>query len=781
MKGFYATLLLCHVYMRLFLILVLPATAAFAADDIIVADFEGRTYGEGWKIEGNAFGDGPTMGAHNGARGLFGYRGNGLANSFCLNTDNYNNYKSVGTLTSPEFRIERPYIQFLIGGGKHRETALELLVGDKAVKFCSGENDPLMRLSYFDVSDHMGKKARVRIIDHYKAQWGFIYVDHIVQTGEPPHRPKFQRFERKFKVTKKYLVMPIQRGKGRQNSISLFVNDKEVRRYDRFRLAQSRDEIAWYAYFTIDSYTGAEARVVADAVSEDISELIRQSDTVPSEVPFYHERHRPRFHFTPKVGWVNDPNGLVYHNGTWHFFFQHSPLSLLGGNMAWGHAISRDLVHWEQQSDKLFPNVMAKKNCFSGSAAVDRMNTSGWGKDTLVVFFTDTGCGESIAYSRDNGKTFTYYENNPVVKHPGRDPKVIWYEYGPKDRPLNDRAKELGGHWVMIVFDWKKPWIHNAAFYTSVNMRDWTEQSHLKGYFECTELFKLPVDHDETVTRWVVFGADAKYAVGRFDGKTFTPDHEGKHQLHYGNYYASQTFSNAPNGRKIQIGWARWLMSPGPYNQHFTFPHRLTLRTTPDGIRMFANPIEVIRSLRKDSSRLAARTLRSGEAAVLPVDGSCFDIQVSVELDNAKTIILTLPNRDIVYDVVKNRLHDSTGNQLYQADLKPVDGRITIRVLFDRSIMEVIGNDGRVYMTMDQRYFHDVEKISVRAEGGNAKLLRFEAYELKSIWKQAVTSSSVIQFSGGCSTALMGSLRGENISTTFVPFSGHSSVLISKP
>ncbi|MCP4505571.1 MAG: glycoside hydrolase family 32 protein, partial [Fuerstiella sp.] len=209
--------------------------------------------------------------------------------------------------------------------------------------------------------------------------------------------------------------------------------------------------------------------------------------------------------------------------------------------MTWGHAISSNLLHWEQQPNKLFPNTMAVKACFSGGATVDTKNTAGWGPNTLVAFLTDTGAGESIAYSTDGGKTFTWYDKNPVVKHKGRDPKVIWYEYDEDDKPLNEDARELGGHWVMVVYDEQKEYGRNAAFYTSTNMKQWTEQSHLPGYFECTELFELPVVGDGKNSRWVVFAADAKYAVGTFDGKTFTPDHENKHQVHWGPYYASQT------------------------------------------------------------------------------------------------------------------------------------------------------------------------------------------------------------------------------------------------
>ena len=360
---------------------------------------------------------------------------------------------------------------------------------------------------------------------------------------------------------------------------------------------------------------------------------------------------------------------MVYHDGTWHFFFQHNPVALPWGNMTWGHATSKDLLHWEQQPNKLFPTTMARGACFSGGATVDTNNTAGWGKNTLVAFLTDTGAGESIAYSTDGGKTFTWYEGNPVVKHKGRDPKVIWYAYDENDKPLNDTAKKLGGHWVMVVYDEHPEFKRNAAFYTSTNLKEWTEQSHLPGYFECTELFELPVDGDAKNTRWVVFAADAKYAIGTFDGKTFTPEHEGKHQVHWGPYYASQTFDNSPDGRKIQMGWLR-VPSPGPYNQHFSFPHRLTLRTTEDGIRMFAKPIEEIEDLRAKSNKTKPQELAADEPVTLPVGSDLLDVRLTVsKLASATAIELNLPGRTIKYDAKAQKLNE--------APLKPVDGRIS--------------------------------------------------------------------------------------------------------
>jgi len=370
-----------------------------------------------------------------------------------------------------------------------------------------------------------------------------------------PKAPKPGNFSKEMTIQKKYLVIPIRNG-AKGCSLELDVSGKKVRRYDT-ELAPDANSVDFWAYFTIESYKGQPAVVSAGGATEEGFSLIRQSDEIPGEDKFYTEALRPQLRFSQKVGWNNDTNGMVYYDGEWHVYFQHNPVGWKWGNMTWGHAVSTDLIHWEQLPNALFPGTMAKGACFSGSAAMDPNNTSGFqtGKEkVLVAALTDTGAGEAIAYSNDRGRTFTWYDKNPVVKHDGRDPKIIWYE--------------PGRHWVMAVFDQSKEHGQGIAFYTSTDLKNWTEQSHLTGYFECPEIFELPVDPsasddsagtsgDKNNTRWVIFAADAQYAIGKFDGKAFTPEHEGKHRVHYGSYYASQTFSDPPDGRRIQIGWAK--------------------------------------------------------------------------------------------------------------------------------------------------------------------------------------------------------------------------------
>ncbi|TWU67204.1 Levanase precursor [Crateriforma conspicua] len=724
MKAFTATSCVCALFTTVMFVQRVDAQTP-ARPDLLVADFEGADYGA-WKVEGDAFGTAPANGTCKGQMQVSGFRGERLVNSF------HQGDRSTGTLTSPPITIERRYLTFLIGGGGHAgKTCMNLQIGGQTVLTATGTNtrpggSEALQPAFWDVSEYEGQTAKIQVVDSATGGWGHINVDHIVQSDTKPRLPDFAAREKTFTIDHRYLIIPIEDKPKAQGRIQVFVDDQEVRRY-ALNIATSAETTDWYAFFTLDAYRGQTARVVANKVTAEGFALVRPSDHIPGEDDFYHEPHRPQFHFTQKVGWNNDPNGMVYHDGTWHLFFQHNPVALPWGNMTWGHATSKDLLHWQQHPNKLFPKTMAQGDCFSGGATVDQHNTAGWGENTLVAFLTDTGAGESIAYSQDGGKTFTWYEDNPVVEHKGRDPKVIWYAYDDADSPLNEAAKKLGGHWVMVVYDEHPVHKRNAAFYTSTDLKDWTEQSHLPGYYECTELFELPVDDQQDNTRWVVSAADAKYAIGTFDGRVFTPEHDGKHQVHWGPYYASQTFDNAPDGRKIQMGWLR-VSSPGPYNQHFSFPHRLTLRTTEDGIRMFAQPIEEITQLWASSHRAEPQPMIGDQPVRLPVESDLLDVRVSFEVGTAKTVKLEIPGRTIVYDAKAQTLND--------VPLKTINGRVDIQVLADRSLTEIIGNDGRVFISGSGPAKIGGTEITISAIGGNAKLLRLDAHELKSIWNQ---------------------------------------------
>ena len=700
-------------------------SAEAAAEDILVADFEGADYGD-WKATGEAFGTAPAKGKLGGQKPVSGFKGKGLANTF-LKGD-----RAVGTLTSPEITVQRKYIAFLIGGGHHpKETCISLLVDGKAVQTATGlsrtgADTETLIWECFDVSKLMGKKVVLQIVDQHTGGWGHINIDHIIQTDtKTKPRPKVDprrggapagpMLTKELTIQNKYLLIPIKNG-ARKCRIELDVAGETVRRYGT-ELATDAESVSFYAFFTIGSYKGKAAVVRGAGAAEEGFALIRQADEIPGADAFYTEALRPQLRFSQKVGWNNDPNGMVYYDGEWHLFFQHNPVGWKWGNMTWGHAVSTDLVHWEQLPDALFPSTMARGACFSGSAAIDTDNTAGFqtGKEkVLIAALTDTGAGEAIAYSNDRGRTFTWYEKNPVVKHRGRDPKIVWYA--------------PGKHWVMAVFDQSKEHGGNIAFYTSNNLKDWQVHSHLKGYHECPELFELPVDGQQNNTRWVVFGGNAQYVVGKFDGKTFTPEHKGKHRVHHGAYYASQCFSNPPDGRVIQIGWARINMPGMPFNQTFTFPHRLTLRKTADGIRMFATPVKELEKLHKKKNTIAGGELAPGSARTVAVSGELFEIRAEFAVGDARAVGLDVGGNRVVYD--------AAGKKLNGAPMAPVDGKVAMQIIVDRPMIEICGNDGAVYITSGRGKRGDVSAVKAFAEGGKARLVRLDVFELESIWKK---------------------------------------------
>ena len=492
---------------------------------------------------------------------------------------------------------------------------MNLLVDGQVVLSATGPNtrpggSEFLNWENWDVKQYKGKTAVLQIVDDASGGWGHINVDQISQTGTQakkkplvvpsrrgppnPHPESEQQIE----ITGKYLLLPVSNA-GQRGRMTVYVGDQLVHSLD-CDFPPDKNAVDWWTYLDLSEYQGKTAKVVARA-APDVCRMFRSGDEIPHLQPLYDEALRPQFHVSQMRGWNNDPNGMCYYDGQYHFFWQCNPAGPKWANMYWGHATSPDMIHWTEQDRALRPfggdvenrhPSMAVKNCFSGSGNVDARNTAGWqtgDEKTIVLAFTDTGCGEALAYSTDRGKTFTYYEGNPVIEHSGRDPKLIWYE--------------PGRHWVIAVFDQDKEHGRNIAIYTSKNLKQWERQSNIPGYFECPEIFQLPVDGDPTNTRWVIYAADAQYAIGRFDGKRFTPEHEGKHRVHWGAYYASQCFSNPPDGRVVQIGWARINMPGMPFNQAFTVPNRLTLRTTENGIRMFATPIKELEQLRKPDPR----------------------------------------------------------------------------------------------------------------------------------------------------------------------------------
>lgn len=688
------------------------STAGARGQDIVIADFEGTSYGD-WEVSGTAFGTGPARGTLANQMAVSGFLGHGLANSY------NDGDRSVGTLTSPEFQIERKFITFYVGGGKFAgRTCVNLIVDGRIARTATGWNDQPggseRLLPYaWDVSNLAGKTGRLQIVDQQMGPWGHITVDQIVMCdlrNAVDHRKEFV-------VEKRYLNLPVRTGADKQR-MRIVVEGRAVREFE-IELAEQKPD--FWVFVDLSPFTGKKAVVEADGLPRTSHgfDLISQADEIYGTQNLYREPLRPQFHFTSRRGWNNDSNGLVFYKGEWHLYYQHNPYGVQWGNMHWGHAVSEDLVHWRELPIALYPQQFGDW-CFSGSAVVDVNDTGRFrtgDEPAIVVAYTSTGRGECIAYSNDRGRTFAEFDGNPVVRHDGRDPKVIWYE--------------PGRHWVMALYD-ETDGKRAIAFYTSRDLRAWEFASRIEGFFECPEIFELAVEGGSGERRWVLYAADGDYMIGAFDGRVFTPE-SGKHRFSYGNcFYASQTYSDVPaaDGRRVQIAWGR-VEAPGmPFNQMMLFPVELTLRKTGEGLRMFAKPVREIEQLRE--ARLAWNdvTVSADSDPVGAVEGELLHVRATLRPQGATKCGLVVHGTEIAWDATTGNLSclDKT------ASLSPTDGTLRLELLVDRTSIEIFANEGQVYMPMAVAGPQGNKSLQVLATGGPVKVESLEVHRLRSAW-----------------------------------------------
>lgn len=719
-------------YAAAMMILALALSLARAVEpDVVIADFEGPTYGD-WTATGEAFGPGPAQGTLPNQMKVSGHEGKSLVNSF------HGGDRTTGRLTSPEFAVSRRAITFLIGGGGWEgKTCMNLVVDGKVVRTAVGPNvepggsEALERMSW-DVSPWAGKQARLEIIDDATGGWGHINVDQIVQTDRPPAGVAVNT-TRVLKATRRYLTLPVK-ADGPVRRLQVEVDGKVVREFG-VQLAEGVPD--WWAFVDVSAWKGQDVTVRAARLPADGAALkrIEASDELKGREPLYQEKLRPQVHFSSKRGWINDPNGMVYHDGEYHLYYQHSPFTWFDNPKHWGHAVSRDLVHWEELPTAIVPHAWGDW-VWSGSAVVDAANTAGWktGKeDVIVAAYTSTGRGECIVYSNDRGRTFQEFAGNPVVRHEkgeGRDPRLFRYGEG-KD-----------GRWVMAVYDedatLPEPERRGVAFHTSPDLKAWTFASRIGGFYECPDMFELPVDGGKAGTKWVLTAADSTYMLGTFDGTTFTPDTmDGKvGRKHPGNssdtFYAAQTFSQTPDGRRIQIGWGR-IDAPGmPFNQMMSFPCELTLRTTPDGVRMFAWPVKEIEKLVKAERRFVDVKVALGETWRPEASGELLDVEATFGLTKALSEIrLVVRGMPVVIRVDKQEV--ACGGRTARA--REVEGQFTVRVLADRTSLEVFVNGGETSLLLPGAFVPGTPAVEVNGGTGVIPVRELVVRELKSAWE----------------------------------------------
>ena len=488
----------------------------------------------------------------------------------------------------------------------------------------------------------------------------------------------------------------------------------------------------------------------------------------------YDEPFRSQFHFTPEKNWMNDPNGLVWYKGEYHLFYQYNPFGNVWGHMSWGHAVSKDLIHWQH-----LPVALAEENgvmIFSGSAVVDWDNTSGLchsadpsnpnDKSCLIAIYTGhvekTSQSQHIAVSNDRGRTWTKYAGNPVLdigEKDFRDPKVFWHEATKK--------------WVMAVSLSKAQKVH---FYGSPDLKKWELLSEFGPagvkrddiLWECPDLFELPVDGQPGKKRWVLIvninpggvagGSGGQYFIGSFDGHTFMNDNPKETALFvdYGkDFYAGVTFSDVPksDGRRILIGWmSNWqyaqIEPTSPWRTAQSIPRVLTLKQTSAGLRLWQLPITELTSLRGQFSEKRNVKLAQNEKVGTWV-GNAIEIAAEFRISQTESAVLHLlsgANETLIgYDPIKRVMFiDRTRSGevgfdpqfvgRHEAPIQVVREKIRLRAFVDHSSIELFGNDGEAVIT-DRIFPPPSANLTVYLYPSKARCLSLKLWKLRSIWK----------------------------------------------
>ncbi|EKN69733.1 SacC2 [Neobacillus bataviensis LMG 21833] len=486
----------------------------------------------------------------------------------------------------------------------------------------------------------------------------------------------------------------------------------------------------------------------------------------------YSEKHRPQFHFSPKEKWMNDPNGMVYFNGEYHLFYQFHPFGITWGPMHWGHAVSKDLIHWEQLPIALYPDEHGA--IFSGSAVVDWNNTTGFFENApgLVAIYTSADNypesdrprqRQSLAYSSDNGRTWTKYEGNPVLSDVAitdyRDPKVFWHQETEK--------------WVMVLATGQ-----SVTIYTSTDLKEWKFASEFgnhagshDGVWECPDLFELPVNGDENNQKWVMFvsigdnhefkeGSRTQYFIGAFDGTTFhneNPD-EKVLWLDYGrDNYAGVSWSDIPSkdGRRMYIGWmsnwryANQVPTEG-WRSAMTLPRELSLTASEIGVRVIQKVVSEINVIRNGSESYKDLTIESNQTKTFTMVSPLIEVNIAFEKQTSTSfgIVFQSSNDEkigIRYDVEKELLlvdrtkagensFSESFSTVQEAPLKMENDRIKLQIIIDASSIEVFANDGKAALTSLIFPNRPYEQMALFSNEGSTLVSSLSLTELNSIW-----------------------------------------------
>ena len=514
-------------------------------------------------------------------------------------------------------------------------------------------------------------------------------------------------------ISKHYLNIPVARA----SEMQIFQIQVDGIQKREFPVQFAEHSADYWIFIDVSEFRG-QTITLSSASSQATLGSIYQADTIEGADSLYKERNRPQFHFTVKRGWSNDVNGPIFYKGQYHLFWQAYPFGVTWntGYMYWGHAVSKDLIHWQEMAPALMLNRLGSP--WSGSSLADHNNDGGWGKDALVLVYTafdrkSQKQVQCIAYSTDNGVTFTRYSGNPIVdsnrevgSNDTRDPKVFWYE------PTR--------HWVMVLFE-----KDGMSFYTSTDLKAWTRKSHFKGLHECPDFFELPVDGDPHHNKWILHGGSSSYFIGSFDGESFKPESpelryaEGVNAHGEDALYAAQSFAEMPDGRRVQMAWGRIQPEGLPFSQMMLFPTEFKLVTTQDGLRMHATPIAEIERLHGPTQTLSSLTAADANQALNNAGSGPLDVRIKVSLEKDDELAIQYQGNTIA--------------TIHSAELQ--NGRGSLEILIDKAVAESFVDGGARYIVRELPTTTSGHGLEFALGKNTSAINRLEICHMKSMWK----------------------------------------------
>jgi fructan beta-fructosidase len=518
-------------------------------------------------------------------------------------------------------------------------------------------------------------------------------------------------------VTNNLLNLPVNNN-GPSRRVTITVGGIPVRDFN-INLADGAPN--WWAFVDVSAFQGQTAFVTVNNLSVGSTGLssIVQSNGIVGATNLYSESLRPQLHFSSKRGWLNDANGMIYYQGQYHLYYQHDPFNYNGTDQKfWGHSVSPDMVHWQELPEAIYPFAYGDW-VWSGSAVIDSANTGGFQTGTnsvIVASFYSTARGQCINYSTDGGQTFTNYAGNPVVNVAGRDPHMLWYA------PSN--------YWVMAVYDSN---LGGIDFFSTPDFHHWTYRSGIAGFYECPDIFELPVDGNANNMLWELNDGSAGYMLGQFNGAVFTPTTAKLPGNSGSGFYASQTFTVMPIGdsRRVRIGWAQVSMPGMPFNQMMFFPTVLTLQTLPAGVRLCSAPIAEITNAVQNSFSWTNLTLNPGSNPLSEVSGQLFDVQAQFVPGSASAITFNLCGVSITYAPASQQITCNGDTQ----SLPPLNGIVNLEIITDRQSVEIFGNSGQLYMPIVTTPYSPANNaLSLTSQGASTLFNSLKVNQLQSIW-----------------------------------------------